>query len=126
MPVSFMTDSLYVINGVTKNLACWEDTGWTRISNQCLFKAAAYQLRIHSAATSFTWVKGHHQNPGNDEAHKLAKRGAKKDVPDQLVLTVPPTFDPVGAKMWCLTQALAYRAIRARKTAETPPQTQTQ
>ncbi|EPQ51596.1 hypothetical protein GLOTRDRAFT_48720 [Gloeophyllum trabeum ATCC 11539] len=124
-PVTFATDSLHVINGLTKNLNHWEDSGWVGVSNRSLFQAAAYQLRLRSAATSFSWVGGHNRTPSGAAAHDLAKQGATKTEPDELDLNVPPAFNPKGMKLSCLTQTLAYRAIRERRTQDTEPRTKT-
>ncbi|EPQ50508.1 RnaseH-domain-containing protein, partial [Gloeophyllum trabeum ATCC 11539] len=120
-PITFITDSMYVIEGLTRHLGTWEDQGWINIENSTLFHATAYHLRIRSATTAFQWVKGHNGDPGNEAADALAREGAEKDQPDEIDLTVPANFALPGVKLSALTQHLAYEAIRARKVATTQP-----
>lgn len=43
--LTIMTDSCYVINGLTVYLPLWEDLGWINIKNAPLFKKADYLLK---------------------------------------------------------------------------------
>ena len=43
-PVTIVSDSMYVIDGLTKYLNEWEDKGWIEIRNKEWFKRAAYLL----------------------------------------------------------------------------------
>ncbi|KAH7905233.1 ribonuclease H-like protein, partial [Hygrophoropsis aurantiaca] len=113
--LAIITDSRYVISGLTEHLQAWEDQGWIDIANRSLFEAAAYQLRKRAAPTTFCWVKGHSGDEGNDGADALASRGALKSIPDTIDLTVPEVFRPGGAKLSVMTQSLAYAGIRATK-----------
>lgn len=110
--LTIVTDSRYVIEGLTKHLKEWEDKGWIGIKNANFFKRAAYLLKRRTAPTLFEWVKGHQGDQGNEESDKLAKQGANKDTHDDLPLSVPAEFDLQGAKLATLTQAIAYRGIR--------------
>lgn len=118
-PLTILTDSRYVIDGLTEHLGQWEDDGWIGISNAEFFKRAAYLLKKRTATTSFQWVRGHRGNLGNEESDKLAKEGANKHAPDVLTLEVPKEYDLQGAKLATLTQAVAYKGIRLQAT--TPP-----
>jgi ribonuclease HI len=102
-PMIIVTDSKYVINGLTTHLSEWEDKGWTEVKNAIFFKRAAYLLRKRSATTAFRWVKGHNGNIGNEQSNILAKQGATKDGVDTLTLDVPKDFDIQGAKLSSLT-----------------------
>ena len=113
--LTIITDSMYVIEGLTKHLQEWEDKGWIGIKNAELFKRAAYLLKRRSAPTYLEWVKGHQGVQGNEESDKLAKEGAMKITYDDLPLNIPETFDLQGAKLATLTQAIAYRGIRERQ-----------
>lgn len=57
--LTIITDSRYVIKGLTEHLRRWEDNGWIGIENATLFKRAAYLMKKRSALTTFEWVKGH-------------------------------------------------------------------
>ena len=48
-PLKIITDSRYVIDGLTDNLCKWEDKGWIGIQNTELFKRAAFLLRRRTA-----------------------------------------------------------------------------
>jgi hypothetical protein len=110
-----MTDSTYVIKGLTTHLPQWENLGWINIKNAALFKKAAHLLKLRTATTHLKWVKGHNGNQGNEESNALAKRGAEKEMPDELDLTIPMEFDIQGTKMSTITQAIAYQGIMIRR-----------
>lgn len=114
-PLTIKTDSKYVINGLTKLLKSWEDQGLINIKNAKWFKRAAYLLRRRTASTKFKWVKGHSGEIGNEMSDQLAKQGADKEVPDQILLDIPANFDLQGAKLATITQATAYRGICENK-----------
>lgn len=97
-PMIIMTDSRYVIDGLTEHLENWENRGWIGIKNAAFFKKAVYLLRKRSAPTTFKWVKGHNGDLGNEQSDRLAKEGASKDAPDYLPLDIPIEFDLQGAK----------------------------
>ena len=114
-PLKIITDSKYVIDGLTTHLKTWEDQGWIGVKNAPLFKKAAYLLKRRTATTYFQWVKGHDGNQGNEECDRLAKEGVNKPEPDILNLEVPKDFNLQGAKLSTLTQSMAYQGIRERK-----------
>lgn len=113
-PLTIITDSKYVIDGLMTHLKTWEDNGWIGVENTQLFKRAAYLLQRRTATTSFKWVKGHRGNLGNEESDKLAKEGANKGEPNYLPMDVPIKYDLQGAKLVSLTQAIAYKGIKER------------
>jgi ribonuclease HI len=111
-PLIIITDSKYVIEGLTTHLGSWEDKGWIGIKNAPYFKKAAHLLRKCTTPTSFKWIKGHDRVEGNEESDRLAKEGAQKDDKDQVNLTIPKEFDMQGAKIVTLTQVTTYQGIR--------------
>jgi ribonuclease HI len=123
-PVGIITDSKYVIEGLTKNLQNWEDCRWINVQNTQLFKRAEYLLKRWSVKTTLTWVKGHRGNIGNKESNWLAKEGAKKDIPDALDLSIPTEFNLQGAKLPTIDQATAYQGIVKKKSNPTRQSTQ--
>ena len=120
--LTIVTDLRYVIEGLTEHLQKWEDNGWVEIDNAPLFKQAAYLLKKRSALTAFEWVQGHKGVLGNEESDKLAKEGARKEIADALSTHIPIEFDLQGAKLATLTQTVAYKGIKERKTVQ-PHQT---
>jgi ribonuclease HI/exonuclease III len=118
-PLVIVTDSKYVIEGLTTHLEAWENAGWIGIKNAPLFKKAVTLLRQRSATTAFKWTKGHDGDEGNEQSDRLAKEGARKHTFDPLELDIPDKFNIQGAKLSTLTQALAYKGIQDRKIKPT-------
>ncbi|KAG1848390.1 hypothetical protein C8R48DRAFT_556470, partial [Suillus tomentosus] len=113
-PLKIITDSKYVIDGLTTHLKNWEDTGWIGIANATLFKAIAYHLRRRPAPTTFQWTKGHDGLIGNERADQLALEGVRRTIPDNIDTYVPRNFDVQGAKLTKMSQKLAYMEIMSR------------
>ncbi|KAI0708428.1 ribonuclease H-like protein [Earliella scabrosa] len=113
-PLHIVTDSQYVIDGLTLHLPRWEDRGWLGIANADLLRMAAAWLRQRSAPTTFRWIKGHSGDPGNDGADELARAGAEVGNPVS-VLPCPKRFLREGARLAALTQRLAYCGVRIDK-----------
>jgi len=116
--IKIITDSKYVIEGLTNHLETWEDDGWIGIKNTTLFKKATYLMRHQSAKTTMKWVKGHDRVQGNKGSDALAKQGANKQTPDTLNLEIPPEFDVQGAKLPTLIQVTAYKGILEQRESE--------
>ena len=77
-PIKIITDSKYMIKGLTNYLETWEDNGWIGIKNTNLFKKATHLIRHRSVKTTMKWVKGHNGVQGNKGSDALAKQGANK------------------------------------------------
>jgi ribonuclease HI len=102
-PLEIVSNSKYVIEGLTTHLQTWEDQEWISVQNVPFFQRAAYLLRCCIATTTFQWVKGHDGVEGNEQCDMLAKEGAAKPTPDALDLSIPNTFNMQGAKLSTLT-----------------------
>ncbi|EIW54964.1 uncharacterized protein TRAVEDRAFT_130543 [Trametes versicolor FP-101664 SS1] len=115
-PLHIVSDSKYVVDGLTKHLPAWERRGWIGVANAEVIQEAVALLRTRSAPTTLRWVKGHANELGNEEADKLAKNGAEAPRPFRPV-SLPPKdgYVKTGASLAHLTQSLAYKGIRERK-----------
>ncbi|KAI0336025.1 RnaseH-domain-containing protein [Cubamyces sp. BRFM 1775] len=117
VPLHVVSDSKYVVDGLTRWLPKWEENGWIGVANQCQIKEVAALLRSRSAPTTFQWVKGHSRVRGNEEADRLAAEGAEKPAPFTPMHLPPPTrYLRQGASLACMTQRLAYRGIKQQQT----------
>lgn len=76
-PLKIITDSRYIIEGLTEHLPAWGNWGWISIENVELFKKAAYLPKKRTAPTTFKWVKGHKGDPGYKESDKVCQRRCK-------------------------------------------------
>ena len=78
-PVTIISDSQYVIKGITEYRFKWEVEGWPEKNHQiwCDIFDTFYKLR-EVCDLSFKWVYGHRGNKGNEIADQWATR-AKED-----------------------------------------------
>ncbi|KAH9853759.1 hypothetical protein C2E23DRAFT_684645, partial [Lenzites betulinus] len=110
-----VSDSRYAIDGLTRHVHHWEDTGWIGVANAPTLRKVTAALRARSAPTTFRWVKGHSGDKGNEEADRLAKAGA-----DKLPILGPAErmctkYLKAGVSLPMLTQSLAYKGICDRR-----------
>ena len=114
-----MSDSKYVIEGLTKHTKKWEDRGWIDVQHCDLFRSITAWLRWRSSKIKFKWVKGHNGNRGNKEADWLAGEGAEKPLPEALdPLDHPPKPTDKGCKA---LQAGAEGLLQIPPQEETDP-----
>ena len=73
-----MSDSKYVIEGLTKHIRKWEQQGWSGIANRELFKTIIAWIRWRKGRTYLRWMKGHNGTISNKEVDRLMGEGAKK------------------------------------------------
>ncbi|KAL5615297.1 hypothetical protein BROUX41_005346 [Berkeleyomyces rouxiae] len=82
--ILIITDSQYSINCATVWAAGWKRKNWVtaggeEVKNQDLVKSIIHEISLREKAgglTSFKWVKGHSNNPGNEAADRLAVNGS--------------------------------------------------
>lgn len=76
--VVFISDSKYIVDGMTSWVHGWAARGWTRkggaIENLDLWKDALRSLRSHMV--EWKWVRGHSGHPQNEYANHLATAAA--------------------------------------------------
>ena len=83
--VTLVSDSQYLVRGITEWVPGWKARGWRRqagpIENLELWQALVLQNARHD--TTWRWVRGHAGHPKNEYANDLAIRAAKEQVASQ-------------------------------------------
>ena len=77
--VTLHTDSLYVIDGMTKWIHGWKRNGWVNASKKPVRNADLWHELIEAAQRhrlEWVWVKGHAGHRENERADKLASDAA--------------------------------------------------
>jgi len=79
-PVCIVTDSQYVMKGITEWLAGWKRKGWMTaakkpVKNEDLWRRLDAALAPH--AVRWEWVRGHAGHPENERADALARAAGK-------------------------------------------------
>lgn len=85
-PLEIITDSAYSINCSTTWYLKWKSNGWkTSTGGEVTNKDLVVQIRrlidereARGVETTFTWIKGHNDDPGNVAADALAVAGSRK------------------------------------------------
>lgn len=74
IPITLYSDSMYVIDGITKYYRFWEADGWTNRKN----KEFWWQLidAKKGLNVSWKWVKAHNGNHYNEQVDQLARNRA--------------------------------------------------
>lgn len=82
LSVVYVSDSEYLVKGMTEWVAGWASRGWTRkggaLENAELWQALVKVSREHRPA--WQWVRGHAGHPKNEYANDLAMRAAKEQL----------------------------------------------
>ncbi|MBO0812343.1 MAG: ribonuclease HI [Microlunatus sp.] len=76
--VELHVDSTYVKDGIQKWLANWKRNGWRTAAKKPVKNAELWReldAEIARHRVSWTWVRGHAGDPGNERADQLANRG---------------------------------------------------
>lgn len=79
------TDSKYTINILTEWMQGWKRRGWTTssggdVQNRDLIEALDDALRTRAGRVTYTHVRGHAGEPGNEAADALACAGGLKEI----------------------------------------------
>ncbi len=78
--VTLVTDSRYVIQGITEWIAGWKQRGWKNAAKQPVKNIDLWQALEAAAAphqVAWRWVKGHAGDINNERADALANRGVE-------------------------------------------------
>jgi ribonuclease HI len=78
--ITVVTDSVYVMNGVTDWIAGWKRNGWKTaakkpVKNDDLWRRLDEARARHEVR--WEWIKGHAGHPENERADELARTGMK-------------------------------------------------
>ena len=76
--ITIVTDSKYVLNGITDWIHGWKKKGWKNskkepVANRELWEALDALNQKHQV--QWQWVKGHSGDEGNERADELARQG---------------------------------------------------
>jgi len=108
--VVYVSDSQYLVKGMSEWVAGWEARGWKRkggvLENQELWKKLVQAAAPHQV--EWRWIEGHAGHPKNEYADTLATRAAERQ--ERSNGLVPSGFDA-----W-----LAHERARARYTDYDP------
>jgi ribonuclease HI len=93
-PITVVTDSAYVRNGVTGWIHGWKRNGW-RTADRKEVKNADLWQRLDVAQARhrviWEWIKGHAGHPENERADALAREGMKPFKPKKASPPAPPS-----------------------------------
>ena len=118
--LQIITDSKYVIEGLTKHLHRWEARGWADVSNGDMFKIIVAWARRWSGETYLKWTKGHNGTRGNEEADRLASKGTGQPrALDSNDMAHPGPERKAGATLAHLKQQDLYRTIHNKRRQPT-------
>lgn len=76
--VHVMTDSQYVMKGITEWISGWKRRNWKNSANKPVKNADLWILldkAVSAHDVRWSWVRGHNGHPGNERADALANRG---------------------------------------------------
>ncbi len=83
--IRFVSDSQYLVKGITEWLPAWRARGWKRkggrIENLELWRELDREARRHEV--TWEWVRGHAGHPRNEYANFLAVRAAREQSASQ-------------------------------------------
>ncbi|MBD9503927.1 ribonuclease HI [Pseudomonas sp. BGr12] len=79
--VRIVTDSQYVMQGITEWMVNWKKRGWKTAAKQPVKNADLWQAldeQVNRHTVEWRWVRGHTGHPGNERADMLANRGVSE------------------------------------------------
>ncbi|MHB9130686.1 MAG: ribonuclease HI [Armatimonadota bacterium] len=79
--IQVITDSQYVVKGITNWIKGWKAKGWINsqrqpVLNQDLWQELDALAADHNGELSWQWTRGHAGTPGNERADTLAQEAA--------------------------------------------------
>lgn len=84
LPVRLITDSTYIVEGMTKWREGWKAKGWCKSGGKPVANAELWKRLDELAAPhciEWVWVRGHTGDAGNERADQLAALGIRHPGP---------------------------------------------
>lgn len=80
--IRIITDSQYVVKGITSWIKSWKAKGWVNsqrqpVVNQDLWQELDALAAAHAGRLYWEWTRGHAGTPGNERADALAQQAAE-------------------------------------------------
>jgi len=99
-PVHIVSDSFYLIKGMTQWLRAWKARGWVTAAGTPVLNQDLWEELDRLAGTRVTWelVKGHAGHPENERADAIAQAYSQRRTPPPRGARPAATPDPVEAR----------------------------
>ena len=79
--ITVITDSKYVMDGITKWIASWKRKNWKTSANKDVKNKDLWLLLdalCHKHCVSWEWIKGHSGHAENEECDQISQAEARK------------------------------------------------
>jgi ribonuclease HI len=99
-PVQVVTDSTYLINGITRWIAAWRRRGWKKADGEPVSNRDLWQ-ELDTLHGHVTWehVRGHAGHPENERANTIAQAYAARRTPPPAAALPPGAGTPPAADL---------------------------
>lgn len=92
--VEVVTDSQYVVYGITRWMPNWRQRGWTGVKNLALWRWLEYL--VGAMSVDFSWVRGHNGHAGNEAADELAGKARRMILAGELESFQVPAWPQIS------------------------------
>jgi len=79
--VQIITDSNYVVKGMTEWLSGWREKGWKTFQKKDVLNRDLWERLLAAALphqVEWVWIKGHSGHPENERCDRIARKEIKK------------------------------------------------
>lgn len=117
-PVHLVSDSSYLVKGMTQWLRAWKRRGWVTATGSPVLNRELWEELDRLAGNRVTWelVRGHAGHPENERADAIAQAHARRTTPSPAGATAP-----VAAKRTPASRPTARRASSPAPTSASLP-----
>lgn len=100
-PVQVVTDSTYLINGITRWIAAWRRRGWKKADGEPVSNRDLWQEleTLHGPHVTWEHVRGHAGHPENERANTIAQAYAARRTPPPAAALPPTAGTPPAADL---------------------------